>query len=92
MASIQFSQGFTMPVEELKLNLDKLADSLADRLQLVSHWQSERCLIFKGSGASGEIKIEQEIIHLSVTLGMMMGMFKASIEEEIREKINTYVY
>ncbi len=92
MASIQFSQGFTMPTEELKRNLDKLAESLADRMQLTSHWQSENCLTFKGSGASGEITIEQENIHLSVTLGMMMGMFKASIEDEIREKINTYVY
>lgn len=92
MASIQIKQDFTMPYDELKEGLDKLADKLGQQYQLDCNWDSDECLSFKRSGAAGQVSIGDQQIELNVTLGMLMSAFKSTIESEIQGFIDEYIY
>jgi len=92
MASIQIKQDFTMPYDELKVGLDKLADKLGKQYQLDCSWDSEECLSFKRAGAQGQVSIGDQEVELTVSLGMMMSAFKGAIEREIKGFIDEYIY
>lgn len=92
MASIQIKQAFTMPYDELKEGLDKLADKLGQQYQLDCGWESDERLCFKRSGADGQINIGEQEVDLTVNLGMLMSPFKGTIEQEIQGFIDEYIY
>ena len=92
MASILIRQAYTMPYEELKDGLDKLAGKLGERYQLDCDWESEECLCFSGAGANGKVAIGEEEIDLEVNLGILMSPFKGTIETEIRNFIAEFIY
>ncbi|MGI9343851.1 MAG: polyhydroxyalkanoic acid system family protein [Gammaproteobacteria bacterium] len=92
MASIQITQPFSMPHDELRAGLDQLADKLGQQYQLDCDWQSDECLSFRRTGAEGEVNIGEREIELSVSLGMLMSAFKGTIEKEIKDFIDEYIY
>jgi putative polyhydroxyalkanoate system protein len=92
MAFIQINQNFSMPYDELRVGLDKLADKLGEQYQLDCNWESDECLSFRRTGADGKIDIGDGEIELTVSLGMLMSAFKAPIEREIQTFINEYIY
>jgi len=92
MASIQINKGFTMPREELKEQLNELAEKLERKFQLDCSWQSDDCLGFRRAGADGRVDIGDEDIALTINLGFMLLAFKGSIEQQIREFIDKHVY
>lgn len=92
MASIQIKQAFTMPYDELKEGLDKLAGKLGDQYQLDCGWESGERLCFTRSGADGKVDIGADEIDLEVNLGMMMSAFKGPIEREIQSFIDEFIY
>lgn len=92
MSSIDISAPFTMPRDKLRDELGKLAEQLAEELQLNCEWQSEDCLDFHRSGLHGQINIEGEQIDLHITLGLLLMMFKGKIEHELHEFIDEHIY
>jgi len=92
MASINIKQDFTMPYDELKIGLDKLADKLGKQYQLDCSWDSDECLSFKRGGAAGQVSIGDQAVELTVSLGGLMSMFKGPIEQEIKGFIDEYIY
>ncbi len=92
MSSIEISKAFTMPREELRDQLDDLAQQLGQDLQLECKWLSDDCLDFRRSGVDGQINIDDEEIELTVTLGVLMEFFSGKIEREIRDFIDQHIY
>ncbi|MFW2403700.1 MAG: polyhydroxyalkanoic acid system family protein [Gammaproteobacteria bacterium] len=92
MASIQIKQAYTMPYDELKEGLDKLAGKLGEQYQLECDWDSDDCMCFSRSGADGKVEIGEEEIDLQVNLGMMMSAFKGTIEREIQTFMDEFIY
>jgi putative polyhydroxyalkanoate system protein len=92
MASIRIKQAFTMPYDELREGLDKLAEKLGDEYQLDCGWESDDRLCFSRSGADGKIEIGEEEIDLQINLGMLMSAFKGTIEREVHSFIDEFIY
>ena len=92
MASIQIKQAFTMPQDELRAGIDQLAEKLGQQYHLDCAWESDECLSFRRTGAEGEVNIGDAEVELNVSLGMLMSAFKSTIEKEIRDFIDEYIY
>ena len=91
MASLKITHSFTMSPEDLKAQLDAFATEISSKYQLKCQWQSTNCLSFKRSGVSGEIEIGDTEITLTMKLSMMMGVFKGTIEKDIRKFLLEHV-
>jgi putative polyhydroxyalkanoate system protein len=81
-----------MPRDDLKGELNKLALQLGQELQLDCEWQSDNCLNFKRSGANGQINIGEDNIDLTITLGMLMDIFRGPIEQKLTAFIDEHIY
>ena len=81
-----------MPRDKLRDQLDDLAEQLGQELQLNCEWQTEDCLEFSRSGANGQINIGDDEIELTISLGMIMKLFRDKIEREILEFIDQHIY
>lgn len=88
MATIDINHAYTMPKDQVLEQLRQLEEKIAERYQLDCSWTNETCLTFNRSGASGHIDVEGESVKVHMTLGMMLGMFKRSIETEICDFLN----
>jgi len=92
MSQIEISKVFTMPREALKGELDQLSSELGGQLQLNCEWLSEDCLDFSRSGIKGQISIGDEELELNIRLGMLMNVFRESIEQEILDFMEKHIY
>jgi putative polyhydroxyalkanoate system protein len=92
MSSIEFSKAFTMSRDELRGQLDQLAAKLSNELNLECEWQSDDCLDFRRSGAEGQVNIHDDEVALNIKLGMMMSMFRGTIEQEIQTFMEEHIY
>ena len=92
MSSIEINTGFTMPREELTNELDKLAEQLNEKFQLNCEWQSDDCLNFKRSGLQGQINIGENEVDLTISLGLMLELFRGKIEQALYQFIDEHIY
>lgn len=92
MAAININKGYTMPREELKEQLNELAEKLEQKFQLDCSWQSDDCLGFKRSGADGQLNIREQDLELRINLGFLLQAFKGTIEQQIQEFIDEHIY
>lgn len=81
-----------MPREELRSELDLLADKLADKFQLDCRWSSDDCLDFSRSGAQGQVNITDDEVALTVRLGMLLSAFSGTIEQEVHDFLEEHIY
>ena len=91
MADISVKKAYTMPKEELMVEVKKLITDLESKFQLSCRWESESCISFTRTGAKGKLEIADKELHLSMSLGMMLKMFKGKIESEINQFISQRV-
>ena len=92
MSTIEINKTFTMPRDQLKEQLDDLAGQLGQDLQLNCEWLSDDCLDFRRSGINGQINIGDEEIEMTITLGMLMELFRDKIESEILAFVDQHIY
>ena len=92
MSNIKISHEYTMSQQDLKSKIDELASEMHDRYKVECLWQSDDCLTFKRSGASGEIAIEPTELHFSMKLGLMLGAFKSPIERDVQKFLTKYIH
>ncbi|MFA7553400.1 MAG: polyhydroxyalkanoic acid system family protein [Spongiibacteraceae bacterium] len=91
MAEIKITHGYSMRREQLISQLDKLAVEMHSRYQLDCSWKSDSCLAFKRSGASGEVIITDKELLLTIKMGMLLGAFKSTIEQDIKKFLHENV-
>ena len=92
MARIEIKKAYTMDADDLRGELDALADNLSEKLSLNCCWQSDRCLDFHRSGAEGQINIDDEEVSIAIQLGFLLKAFKDPIEQEIQDFMDTHIY
>jgi putative polyhydroxyalkanoate system protein len=91
MADISIKKSYTMSREELKAEVKRLIVDLESKFQLSCRWENEDCVSFTRTGAKGKLEIDDKELRLSMSLGMMLKMFKGKIEAEIAKFISQRV-
>lgn len=91
MAYINISRPFTMTQKEVKHQLEGLASTLSDRYDLKCDWESDTCMTFKRTGASGEIVIGDGKVSFNMKLGLLLSALKGKVENRVNEYMDEHV-
>jgi putative polyhydroxyalkanoate system protein len=87
MANIHIERPHKLGREEARSKIEQIAVDLKRELHADYEWQGDT-LVFKRSGASGTIQIDEEDIVIDVKLGMALGLIKAKIEDGIKNNLD----
>ncbi|MFE8070685.1 polyhydroxyalkanoic acid system family protein [Marinobacteraceae bacterium S3BR75-40.1] len=69
---------------------DSLAQSLAKDFDVHYQWQGDE-MTFKRSGVKGQLKVTSSTIAIHLELGFLLRPFKARIEREIHQHLDSLV-
>jgi putative polyhydroxyalkanoate system protein len=87
MANIHIERRHSLGRDGARGRVERIAVDLKRDLQADYAWQGDT-LIFKRSGASGTIRVEDESIVIDVKLGMALGLMKGKIEAGIEHNLD----
>jgi putative polyhydroxyalkanoate system protein len=83
MAHIRVTQAHKLPLEQAKTAAQQVADKLAEKLDMKSHWKGN-VLHFTRSGVTGSLAVDAGKAVIDIKLGLMLSMLSGKIEEEAR--------
>lgn len=83
MSGIDIRHPHSLPLDKARAAVEEVARKLAERFEVDCNWQGDT-LHFNRSGVDGRIALSPKDIHVTATLGFLVGMFKDPIESEIR--------
>jgi len=87
MADIELDRTHHLGLKGAKAAADKMAAKLAEKFDLAASWDGDT-LHFERPGVNGTLKISATEMHLRVTLGFMLKMMRAPIENAIHEQLD----
>jgi putative polyhydroxyalkanoate system protein len=87
MANIHIQRAHNLGREGARTQVERIATDLKRDLQADYKWTGDT-LVFKRSGASGTIQVDEENIVIDVKLGMALGLMKGKIEEGINRNLD----
>jgi putative polyhydroxyalkanoate system protein len=86
MANIHIEKDHQLGIENARVQVEELARSLKDELQIDFEWKDNR-LVFERLGASGTIDVGADHIDIDVELGLALSMIRGVIEERINQRL-----
>ena len=86
MARIQIKKNHRLDRDQVRAEVERLAQGLASELSASYSWEGDR-LVFSRSGANGFIDIDDSALAIDIKLGMLLTPLKSTIES----KINAYL-
>jgi len=90
MSDIHFVRQHPLSLAQAKKVAQKTADDLAQEYDLDSEWQGDT-LHFHRSGVSGQMKVSDDTIDLTVKLSLLFKPFKAKFESHIEHRIEELI-
>ncbi len=87
MSRIEIRHAHSLPKAKARKVVDDVAKKLAERFQMESGWDGD-VLNFSRSGVEGRIELAAKEVQVHAKLGFLAGMFKDSIEQEIRRALD----
>ena len=86
MADIRIARPHGLPVSRAKAAAQAAAEDLARQYELTSHWKGNT-LHFQRGGVRGWIEVSPSQIALEIHLGILLKVFKDSIEQNIGRRL-----
>ncbi len=87
MATIHVRRAHQLGREAARRRLEELVHYLQDKLEAELHWEGER-LVFKRSGASGEVVIGDDFVEVNVKLGLLLSPMRGLLEQAIHRQLD----
>jgi putative polyhydroxyalkanoate system protein len=88
MADIDFRGAHGVDAQSARASAERIERELGERFGLRGEWDGDT-LRFSRSGVSGFLRIGEEELHLSVTLGMLLKALKSPIERAVGAQLAT---
>ncbi len=89
MAHIDITRRHQLGRERARAVAQEIIDKLSQRLSLQGIWEGDRFLIHR-SGVDGEIAVTEDEVRVRARLGLMYGMLKGTIEDEILRQLDQH--
>jgi putative polyhydroxyalkanoate system protein len=86
MADISITQAHALTPTKAKAAAQKVAEQMAQEYEMNAEWEGD-VLLFKRSGVSGRLTLEEQHAHLEISLGLLFKAFAAAIEEKVAAKM-----
>jgi putative polyhydroxyalkanoate system protein len=84
MAAIDIQHAHDRSMQEARAAVERIADKMNEKFGIRHAWNGDE-LDFSGSGAKGRITLGKSEVHLTLSLGFPVSMFRGSIEAEIHK-------
>ncbi len=91
MAGFRMTKPYTMPKDELRAAAEGLARSLEREHGVRSRWDGDSVQI-KGAGLDGRLSFHDDLIDVSVKLGLLTSAFKGLLQAEVKRYLDEHVY
>ncbi len=87
MSRIDIRHAHSLPKPKARKAVEEVAHKLAERFHMETGWEGD-VLNFSRAGVDGHIELGPKDLHVHAKLGFLAGMFKDSIENEIRRVLD----
>lgn len=89
MATIDMTRGHGLGRERAREIVERIAQDLVRRYAVQTQWEGDTLLV-KRSGIEGRIEVGEDTVRMHARLGLMAGMLKGAIEDEVREQFDRH--
>ncbi len=83
MSAITIYRAHQYPVEELKQRIDTVKAEIEGKFEFRSEWETDRSLLFRRRGLSGNIEIDKQKFKLTLRPGLMYRAMMTEIKKEV---------
>ena len=90
MAGFRVTKPYTMAKGEVRTAAEGLAKALERSHGVRSSWQGDKVRI-KGAGVDGTLSFHDDLIDVSVKLGMLASVFKGPLQSEVERYLDEYI-
>ncbi len=90
MAWFSVSRTYTQPRDEVRNTAQELADQLERQYGVRARWQGD-VVTMRGNGVDGRLEIDDEAVHVKVSLGLMARVFEGPIRRVVDDYLDRYV-
>ena len=87
MSNINIKRQHDAGLEQARAVAIDVAEKISKDYGIEYYWEGE-CLYFNRPGVDGQINVSDKHIEVSAKLGMLVALFKDSIEAEITRKLD----
>ena len=91
MSTITIKRGHTMAAEQLKTEIEALADKLVEKFGGSYRWEGNEIHYDYSGGLNACVACGPSEVKVDVKLGMMMGMFKSKIKSEVEDYLDRHI-
>lgn len=89
MAAIDITRPHGLGRERAREIVERIAQDLVRRYGVRTRWEGDTLLVGR-SGIEGRIEVGEDSVRMHAQLGLMAGMLKGTIEQEIRKQFDQY--
>ncbi|HET9836546.1 MAG TPA: polyhydroxyalkanoic acid system family protein [Rhodanobacteraceae bacterium] len=89
MARIDITRRHGLGHERARAIVDRIGQDLIRRYAVQTQWQGDTLLVRRG-GIEGRIEVGDDSVRMHARLGLMVGMLKGTIEQEIQRQFDQY--
>ena len=86
MSNIHVKYKHSLNPEETRKRVEEIAKDLKKEYKMDYAWKGNR-LLFKRSGAAGNLDLGDGFIELNIKLGMVLAPLKGKIEKTVKQNI-----
>ena len=76
-------------LEEAQQVADNLAQDLAEKFSIDYGWEGDT-LVFQRMGVSGEIDVDEQVVHVKARLGFFLSYLEPAVEKEIHRYLDEH--
>lgn len=90
MGGFTVSRSYTLPRDEVREIAEELAHNIETQYGVRARWQGDK-VSMRGNGVDGTLTIEDDVVRVQVTLGLMASMFERPLRRIVTEYLDEYV-
>ena len=78
---------FRRPLKDARAAIERVAQHIAEKFDVEYGWDGNR-MAFSRGGVDGQIAVSSKEVHVTATLGFLLGAIKGPIEREIQRYLD----
>ena len=90
MAGFTVSRTYTMSRDEVREVAEDLARQIETQYGVRARWQGDT-VTMRGSGVDGALSIEDDLVRVKVTLGLLASAFERPLRRIVTEYLDEYL-
>jgi putative polyhydroxyalkanoate system protein len=87
MSHIDIRRKHSRPLKDARAAIERVAEHIAEKFDVEYGWNGNS-MEFSRGGVDGHIAVSSKEIHVTATLGFLLGAIKGPIEREIRRYLD----